>query len=78
MHKYLTGEAYEYQNNMLIALDMIKNVKDRRLVYAVMEASEKATLHGYNPRKVLTAHSHEFPHIELDMNYKNWDKKETS
>jgi len=78
MKTNLQGQAYDFQNNMLIAADMIKNVEDRRLIYAIMEAAEKATLNGYNPRQVLTAHSHKFPHIELDMNYKNWDNTEVS
>jgi hypothetical protein len=78
MRTNMQGQSYELFNNMLIAADMIKNVEDRKLVYAVMEAAEKATVNGLNPRRVFTAHSSEFPHIELDMNYRNWMPKEIS
>jgi hypothetical protein len=65
--------AYELFNNMLIAADMIANVEDRHMVYALMEAAEKATLEGFNPREVFYAHAHKFPHIAIDMNFKNWN-----
>jgi hypothetical protein len=66
--------AYELFNNMLIAADMIANLGDRNLVYAVMEAAEKATIEGLNPRRVFMAHASKFPHIEIDMNFKNWNE----
>lgn len=72
MNTNLKGNAYELYNNMLIAADMLANVEDRRLIYGIMEAAEKATLNGWNPRQVLMAHTPKFPHVELDMNFKNW------
>lgn len=72
MNTNLKGNAYELYNNMLIAADMVANVEDRRLIYGIMEAAEKATLNGWNPRQILMANAPKFPHIELDMSYKNW------
>lgn len=66
------GQAYDFYDNMLIAADMIANVEDRHLIYAVMKAAEDATLKGVNPRKVFLDRSHKFKHIKLDMNFKNW------
>lgn len=72
MNTSMKGVANEFYNNMMIATDMIANVEDRRLIYGIMDAAEKATLNGWNPRKVLMAHTPKFPHVEIDMNFKNW------
>lgn len=73
MQTELTGELSEFHEKMLIAVDMIENLEDRKMVYAVMVAAEKAHLYRHNPRKVFLAHSDEFPHIKLDMSYRDWN-----
>lgn len=65
--------AYELFNNMLIAADMIENLEYRSLIYAVMEAAEKAALEGLNPRKAFMAYTSKFPQIAIDMRFKNWN-----
>jgi hypothetical protein len=67
----LTGEAYEFYNNMLIAADMLHRLEDREVIYAIMKAAEDATLRNINPRYSFYLRSEQLD-IELDMRFKNW------
>lgn len=70
--KHLTNDAFDLYNNAMIAADMIADLKDRQLIYGILEAASEATLYNVNPRLMLMRHAHNFKHIPLNMDFKNW------
>lgn len=70
----MNEEAYNLYNNILVAADMIENLEDREVIYAAIRAARIANSDGQNPRQVFYKQKHKFPHIKLNMSYKNWDE----